>query len=364
MNLLQNFPDKPLISTFFLAAILCFSRLVFASGLATQTVDSAGIVGEYISLAVDANGNPHISYYDRTNTDLKYAKRIGGVWSIQTVASVGNVGLINSLALDSAGNPHISYNGAGGFGGLRYAKWAGGVWSIQTVDPVAAGFYSTSLALNSQGQPRIAYTRLRQNGDPYLVYAEWTGTDWVIQTPNGTSGWFVASASLALDGAGNPHIAYAGSGAIFYAKRIGGVWSSSLAAYPGTDPSLVLDSGGNPHISFSHVTVLKYTKWTGSGWTAQTVDGGGGGSIFFSHRTSLALDGIGNPHIAYYNATNKDLKYAQWTGGAWVAQTVDSVGDIGQFPSLRIDGVGVPHFGYFDEANGDLKYATRGQLCN
>ena len=39
-----------------------------------ETVDSGGRIGTYTSLALDAWEQPHISYYDDINADLKYAR--------------------------------------------------------------------------------------------------------------------------------------------------------------------------------------------------------------------------------------------------------------------------------------------------
>jgi hypothetical protein len=67
-------------------------------------------VGTYSSLALDANGIPHISYYDETARDLRYAVQVpGGSWKIEIVDSQGDVGLHTSIAVDAEGHSHIGY---------------------------------------------------------------------------------------------------------------------------------------------------------------------------------------------------------------------------------------------------------------
>ena len=66
-------------------------------------------MGYYTSLALDSSGNPRISYGVASNLDLKYAYNDGTDWHTESVDSAGDVGEYTSLALDSSGNPRISY---------------------------------------------------------------------------------------------------------------------------------------------------------------------------------------------------------------------------------------------------------------
>jgi hypothetical protein len=119
--------------------------------------------------------------------------------------------------------------------------------------------------------------------------------------------------------------------------------------------SLALDGGGNPRISYWDETNkdLKYAAWTGSSWSITIVDDVGD----VGNHTSLALDASAMPHISYHDASNKDLKYARWNGSSWLIETVDSAGDVGEYTSLALDSTGRPHISYYDKDVKALKYA-------
>ena len=134
-----------------------------------ETVDSKG--GAYNSLALDAEGYPHISYLDCGNGELRYAYYDGINWHIQVVDSEGWVGIFNSLALDAEGYPHISYLDYTGNGDLRYAYHDGINWHIQVVDSEGWVGMFTSLALDAEGYPHISYTDYG-NGDLKYAYSE------------------------------------------------------------------------------------------------------------------------------------------------------------------------------------------------
>jgi hypothetical protein len=275
-----------------------------------KIVDSSGNVGTYSSLALDAEGNPHISYCDG-NCGLKHAYCNGTMWHVESVDYNGWPGLYSSIAIDPYGNPCISYYDNWD-GELRYTAWNGSSWNTQVVDSPGGGF--TSLAIDSEGNPHISYYDIT-NGD--LKYASWTSSGWNIQT---------------VDSAGD----------------VG--WSTSLK----------LDSSDNSHISYldSTSTQLKYAVWTGLGWDIQVVDSVGNANFFqtWLNCTSLALDSSGYPRISYFDGVNSSLKYALWNGSSWVIQTVDSSYNVGWSSSLALDSSGRAHISYYDATVGDLKY--------
>jgi len=326
-----------------------------------ETVDSEGSVGKYNSIAVDSEGNPHISYYDYTNNYLKYAKWTGSEWTIQTVDSTGYgyIGDYNSIAVDSADNPHISYldwlNGD-----LKYAKWTGSEWTIQTVDSTGYVGEYTSIAVDSEDNPHISYYDDTNN---YLKYAKWTGSTWTIQIVDSAGyGNMNVYTSIAVDSADNPHISYydVTHDYLKYAKWTGSEWTiqtvDSAENCLGAYSSIAVDSAGNPHISYYDEANgnLKYAKWTGSEWTIQIVGWGHMGEC-----TSIALDSAGYPHISYFIGYPKYyLQYAKWTGSEWTIQAVDV--DTGYWRisnSIAVDSTGNPHISYYDDTNEDLKYA-------
>jgi hypothetical protein len=340
-----------------LSSLLILALLYTVSNAETvwnpEIVDSTGDTGTYSSIALDSSQLPHITYYDETNFDLKYASWTGSQWEIQTVDSDGYVGQYTSLALDSNGYPHISYYDVTN-DNLKYALWNGLAWDIETVDSSGNVGQYTSLALDSNGYPHISYYDVTNAN---LKYALWNGFAWNIQTVD-SEGEVGAFSSLALDSTGNPHISYydVTNANLKYALWNGFAWNIQTVDSEGDvgyGTSVAVDSNEYPHISYydSLNGHLKYATWNGLSWSTQIVDS----TEWVGFFPSIALDSAENSHISYLDLSNFDLKYAVWNGLAWDIETVDSSGNVGRYTSLALDSNGYPFISYYDETNGDLK---------
>jgi len=101
-------------------------------------------VGWSCNIALDKQGNPHLTYVDQSTRWLKYAVRKGGHWQIQTLHSLAGIGYPdrNSITIDPNGQPYMSYFDAGK-GTLQVAHPEGQRWMIETLDQGGAGFTSS-----------------------------------------------------------------------------------------------------------------------------------------------------------------------------------------------------------------------------
>ncbi|MDH3651490.1 MAG: T9SS type A sorting domain-containing protein [Saprospiraceae bacterium] len=101
------------------------------------------------SLALDASGQLHLAYNDRDV--LKYATKESGNWNIETILGPSNnsatLGAQASLALDPEGNPHITYFEATNLNPLQ------GVIKYTTRDPMSTSTSQLKSASSVQIYP-------------------------------------------------------------------------------------------------------------------------------------------------------------------------------------------------------------------
>ncbi len=334
-----------------------------------DVVDPAEGVGQYTSLALDSQSRPHISYYDSTNGDLKYAYFDGAAWQVQVVDSDGDVGRHTSLALDAADLPHISYYDVSD-GDLKYAVSDGATWQSWHIDQSGDVGLWNSLALDSAGRPQISYYN-STDGD--LKFAYYDGATWQVGTIE--SGGDVGSfSSLALDSMDWAHVSYydATNHRLKYGYWDGTTWQLQFVDQPSTGwyTSLALDSADTPHISYCHWTAsiyigdfcdsLKYAYWDGASWQSQFLPGAIGG--YEGYFSSIGLNAAGEPRITFGSYTHpvygtEQLQWLQVDGGTWHGGVVDLRNVIGTYSSLAFDAAGYPHISYMDWVRGALSYA-------
>ncbi len=228
-----------------------------------STVDSAVGVGSGTSIALGADGLPVISYWDSTNADLKVAKCndtacAGGNETLSTVDSAGDVGRFTSVALGADGLPVISYfdntNDDLKVAKCNDAACAGGDETLSTVDSAVLGSAGqhTSIALGADGLPLISHFD-NTNDDLRVAKcndAACAGGDETRSTVDFQGG---ASTSIALGADGLHVISYGSSTGLKVARCRDAACAddeTSTLDSAGIQPSIAVGTDGLPVISY------------------------------------------------------------------------------------------------------------------
>ncbi len=328
--------------------------------------DADGTEGGEITLALDAAGNPHISYVNGILSDpvgviaIRYAKWTGAAWDLVTIDDDNTYGH-TGMALDHDGQAHFAYRESPWFGEglLRYARPDGGGWTIEWPDPDTSMKFA-SVAIDSQNHPHIAYWLMGTG----LKYARWTGTEWEFSTPDPDCANGVC---LVLDDQDRPYISYTAYNPAYNVRCAhwdGTQWHVETVGEAEWQPhtTITLDSQQVPHVAYGPVSYTDgvwYAKRVGAAWEPEMA------VATNVWHPSLVIDPQGNPHLACYIADDGALGYATKSGRAWDLQIIedDPSGDlrIGRQPSLVLDDDGLLHLAYYHHHSSEpckLKYAT------
>lgn len=344
-----------------------------------ETVDSNGDVGMYSSLALDENNRAHIAYYDYSGSALKYATNASGSWQFATIDYADIVGEFASIALDSKGNVHIAYYYCGSccdeygwclIGDLRYATNASGSWQTFTIDTVGNVGLFASIAIDSNDKVHIAYhDETEVPPAKSLKYATNKSGSWQTFTIDSVL-YCGHGNSIALDSNDNVYIsnidALDDSG-LRLSMKTGSSWQNFLLEIVGSDSTLdssaiAIDSNDKIHIAYYNwgSRDLRYYTNAYGGWVAETVESAGDAGQY----VSIALDSQNKVHLSYCKAGLLgacDLHYATNKSGTWEIEEVDTDGDVGLYTSIKVSSNDIPHITYYHNGKYDLKYAVKGE---
>lgn len=333
------------------------------------TVSNLGDYGQYNSLALDASGNPVISFYDSYSKHLKLIHcddpQCAGTETPVTIAD--DVSGSNSLVLRPNGNPVIAYQTQGDYKGLWLARCSDvnctGKINKFLLESGSFG-HDLSLKLDSNGNPVISYYA-SVNANLKVIHCDTGNCSSKTIRAVDTIGMVGLGSSLALDSNNRPVITYYDATnrwlRLVHCNDIycdGPEGKVTLATTASHLSSLVLDSSGNPVIAYSVGYELRLMHCTDpkciGAKSSVIIDNEANGG----HMPSLKLDANGYPVISYYWINGADLRLAQCHDANCVNKTISTVDEstfVGWFNSLALNASGKPIISYYDSRNSALK---------
>lgn len=183
-----------------------------------EQIGSGPILYEFgVSIEVAPDGAVGLTYFDTNTQDLIYATRTPGregQWTLETVASEGDSGRYSDLHYDADGVPHISYfqfEPTFRSGTVMYATKSDGTWVLKAVNPlnlITPGRFAarkvTNIDQSSDGSIVI------MSGDAAeILYASQVDDGWSVSQAYVATGRELGQiVEFALDGSDRPHAVF------------------------------------------------------------------------------------------------------------------------------------------------------------
>lgn len=340
----------------------------------TQVVDSEGAVGSGVSLATDAQGNPHMAYLAFTEPPaegeptappdplapllpaVQHAHLMEDIWTRGPVADDQQELTEEdrtAIAVDQDGVHHVAWTAGGQ---VLYSSNAEGEFLEEPEVVVEAQAVGVSIAADDQGDPIIAFVE-------ELTEAEGPAALVRVATPE-AKGWQVETAAEAAPGdpvstavsspGGETIVAYGSEGATQVARQGGQRWTSEqVDPEGGSGVSMVLDAEGAPHLAYLDGSgAVKHAHEGGDGWEVSAVGEGATESP-----PSIAVDQEGVHHVVWQ--TGEGLAYASNREGDFAEEELPPSTAGGAQPRVGAGAEGTVYVAWYDAEETELQMATR-----
>ncbi len=284
------------------------------------------------AIAIDESDSVHVAIIDLNGNALRYRKRTGTTWgAVQTVETLDYHSSYLprvSLAIDGDNYPHLSYHDSQNRS-LRYAALRSNGWQIYTTrtpswDDERVGYISTIAA---RGDDRWVVFDSRRSTTPITLsvnvnrktlYNYYIGSFSVLENVGPPSHISLAHVMpLAMDSLGRPHTVYRdfATGGMRHARRPTSTWLylEVVSGYSGTviPTSLAIGSDDVPQLVYVNTDLgdYFYARFEGNSWVTEsisaTIVGSGAGWV------QIAVDSNNLPHLYVFDMDSITHRWAR-----------------------------------------------------
>jgi plastocyanin len=343
-------------------------------------VDATADAGAGLSLATDADGNPHLSYLAfeeevagetpapdplaPTLPAVMHAHLIQEAWTRGPVAEEQDLAEASetAIAVDADGVHHVAWTAGGQ---ILYSSNAEGEFAEEpevVTDVEAVGL---SIAADEGGIPMIAFQTSEDAAEgPASLVRMATGHEgggpWIVETVAEASAPEEPAGTAVLVTSAGPMVAFGSDGEALRAIQRGGEgapWvSETLDPDGGLGISGAVDADGNPHLAYlTAAGDVKHAHALGTEpWEVAGVGSGATGSP-----ASIAVDAEGVHHVAWQTADG--LAYASDAGAEFAEEELPASAAEGVRPRVGVGADGTVYVAFRDEGDTEVQMAVRSE---